>query len=41
MNLIKLTSDTELYGFDCGDEDLNEFLVEDAKGCLDKRIATS
>lgn len=41
MNLIKLTSDTELYGFDCGDEDLNEFLVEDAKGFHDKRIATS
>lgn len=41
MNLIKLKSDTQLIGFDCGDEDLNNFLVEDAKSFLDKRIATS
>lgn len=41
MRLIRLASDTELKGFDCGDEDLNNFLVEDAKGFLDKRIATS
>ncbi|MDE6341728.1 MAG: GNAT family N-acetyltransferase [Muribaculaceae bacterium] len=41
MELLKLSSDTDLSGFDCGDEDLNDFLVEDAKGFLDKRIATS
>lgn len=41
MKLVKLTPDTELAGFDCGDEDLNNFLVEDAKGFLDKRIVTS
>ena len=41
MKLIRLTPDTELKGFDCGDEDLNNFLIEDAKGFLDKRIATS
>lgn len=41
MRLIRLTPDTELIGFDCGDEDLNSFLVEDAKNFLDKRIATS
>lgn len=41
MKLVKLTQDTNLIGFDCGDEDLNNFLVEDAKGFLDKRIATS
>ncbi|MDE6114799.1 MAG: hypothetical protein K2G49_07030 [Muribaculum sp.] len=41
MKLVRLTLDTELAGFDCGDEDLNNFLVEDAKGFLDKRIATS
>lgn len=41
MNLVRLTSDTNLSGFDCGDDDLNDFLVEDSKGFLDKRIATS
>lgn len=41
MKLVRLTPETELEGFDCGDEDLNSFLVEDAKGFLDKRIATS
>ena len=34
MKLVKLTQDTNLIGFDCGDEDLNNFLVEDAKGFL-------
>lgn len=41
MKLVKLAPETDLTGFDCGDEDLNGFLVEDAKGFLDKRIATS
>lgn len=41
MKLVRLTPETVLDGFDCGDEDLNNFLVEDAKGFLDKRIATS
>lgn len=41
MKLLRLTPDIELTGFDCGDEDLNNFLVEDAKPFLDKRIATS
>lgn len=41
MRLTRLTPETELTGFDCGDEDLNNFLVEDAKNFLDKRIATS
>lgn len=41
MKLVRLTPEAELDGFDCGDEDLNNFLVEDAKGLLDKRIATS
>lgn len=41
MKLVRLSAETDLSGFDCGDEDLNDFLVEDAKGFLDKRIATS
>lgn len=41
MKLVRLSQETELSGFDCGDEDLNSFLVEDAKNFLDKRIATS
>lgn len=41
MKLVRLTPETVFDGFDCGDEDLNNFLVEDAKGFLDKRIATS
>lgn len=31
----------DLGEFDCGDTDLNNFLFEDAKNFLDKRIATS
>ncbi len=41
MKLVRLTADSNLSNFDCGDEDLNNFLVEDAKGFLDKRIANS
>ena len=41
MHLVRLSSDAELSHFDCGDEDLNNFLIEDAKGFLDKRIANS
>ncbi|MDE6095937.1 MAG: GNAT family N-acetyltransferase [Muribaculaceae bacterium] len=41
MELVRLTPDSNLSGFDCGDSDLNNFLVEDAKSFLDKRIANS
>lgn len=41
MKLVKLAAGINLAGFDCGDEDLNSFLVEDAQNFLDKRIATS
>lgn len=41
MKLIRLAAETPIEGFDCGDTDLNNFLVEDAKNFLDKRIATS
>ena len=31
MQLTRLTSDTEIAAFDCGDEDLNGFLLNDAR----------
>lgn len=41
MKLIPLTPDYELTEFDCGDNDLNDFLLEDAKNFLQKRIANT
>lgn len=41
MNVVRLTPDYELTAFDCGDNDLNEFLLEDAKHFLEKRIANT
>ncbi len=41
MKLVRLTTNTPIADFDCGDSDLNNFLVEDAKSFLDKRIANS
>ncbi len=39
MRLVRLTPGIELHAFDCGDEDLNNFLVEDARHFQNKRIA--
>ena len=41
MKLVRLTPDYEFKDFDCGDDDLNEFLFEDAKSFLEKRIANT
>ena len=41
MNVVRLTHDYVLTAFDCGDSDLNEFLLEDAKHFLEKRIANT
>ena len=41
MNVVRLTPDYVLSAFDCGDSDLNEFLLEDAKHFLEKRIANT
>ena len=41
MRLVRLTSDYELRYFDCGDADLNKFLLDDAKPSLELRIANT
>lgn len=41
MNLVRLTPDYELTSFDCGDDQLNKFLFEDAKPSLELRIANT
>lgn len=41
MRLVPLTPDYELTAFDCGDEQLNDFLFEDAKPSLELRIANT
>lgn len=41
MNIVPLTKSYALTAFDCGDGDLNEFLLEDAKLFLEKRIANT
>lgn len=41
MKLVPLTLDYKIGEFDCGDEDLNEFLLNDAKPCLKLNIANT
>ena len=41
MEVISLTPDYELTDFDCGDDQLNKFLFEDAKPSLELRIANT
>ena len=41
MKIVSLTPDFVLSAFNCGDDDLNEFLLEDAKLFLEKRIANT
>ena len=41
MDLIELTPDYNLSDFDCGDEQLNNFLFEDAKPSLQLRVANT
>ena len=41
MELIQLTPEFEVAEFDCGDSDLNDFLLRDAKHFLAKRIANT
>lgn len=39
MNIVRLTAEYELKPFDCGDDDLNGFLMEDAKLFMAQRLA--
>ena len=41
MKLVRLSNDYPLTTFDCGDDDLNHFLMDDAKHFLQRRIATT
>lgn len=41
MQLVPLTSDYPLAHFDCGDDDLNRFLLDDAKHAQELRIANT
>ena len=41
MELVPLTPDYPLTAFDCGDSDLNKFLLDDAKSALELRIANT
>ena len=41
MELVSLTPDYPLTDFDCGDEDLNKFLLDDAKPAQELRIANT
>ena len=41
MRLVSLTPDYPLTDFDCGDDDLNRFLLDDAKPSQELRIANT
>lgn len=41
IQLLRLTDDYPLDTFDCGDEDLNDFLLNDAKAFQKKQIANT
>ena len=41
MRLVPLTPDYPLTAFDCGDSDLNKFLLDDAKPAQELRIANT
>lgn len=41
MKLIRLTEETEIKSFDCGDADLNDFIMHDAKEFFSKKIANT
>ncbi|MDR1135447.1 MAG: GNAT family N-acetyltransferase [Clostridiales Family XIII bacterium] len=41
IEIVRLDEDTELFSFDCGDMDLNDFLLNDAKNYLKSMLAVT
>ena len=41
MQLDRLTAESVIMPFDCGDDDLNAFLMNDAKAFMQKKIANT
>jgi len=41
MNVVPFNPNLRISDFDCGDNDLNNFLVEDAQHFMEKRIANT
>lgn len=41
LSIIRLATDHSFLPFDCGDQDLNEFLLKDAQGHLSKLLAVT
>jgi len=41
LSLIRITDDTTIKPFDCGDDDLNDFLVSKAKGYQNELLAVT
>ncbi len=41
MKVVKLTDDYDFKSFDCGNDDLNEFLLQDSKQYSAKRLAVT
>jgi hypothetical protein len=41
IRLIRLSSDYQIKPFDCGDSDLNEFLINDSKKYLQELLAVT
>lgn len=39
MDIVKLNQDYNIHSFDCGDEDLNDFLLNEAKDYQEKNLA--
>ena len=41
MKVVRLTQDYIIGDFDCGNKDLNEFLLNDSKKYMDRRLAVT